>query len=80
VTTRFPVDAPMERVIATLEHLGFQVVRKGNHIGMLIERADGTRTPVSIPNHRRIKGSTLRRILTHAGIPRDKFLAIYQKI
>jgi hypothetical protein len=29
-------------------------------------------------NHRRIKGSTLRRICTQAGIPRDDFLRAYK--
>jgi len=32
VTDKFPVDAPIENVITALDHLGFQVVRKGNHI------------------------------------------------
>jgi len=35
---------------------------------------DGTWTPLTIPNHARIKGSTLRTICTQAGIPRDDFL------
>jgi len=77
VTGKFPVDAPIEMVINALEHLGFQVVRRGNHIALLRENEDGTRTPMTVPNHRKIKGSTLRTILTQAGIPKDEFLTAY---
>jgi predicted RNA binding protein YcfA (HicA-like mRNA interferase family) len=63
---RFPADAPLRRVIKTLERLGFHVVREGNHIAMVRENPDGTRTPLTMPNHSRIKGSTLRTILTHS--------------
>jgi predicted RNA binding protein YcfA (HicA-like mRNA interferase family) len=55
----FPVDAPRDRVIKALEHLGFRLVREGNHIAMVRDNPDGTRTPLTMPNHRRIKGSTL---------------------
>lgn len=77
---RFPVDAPRDRVIKALERLGFQLVREGNHIAMIRENPDGTRTPLTMPNHRRIKGATLRTILTQAGIPRDAFLAAYERV
>ena len=55
---RFPLDAPHERVIKVLERLGFRLVREGNHMAMVRENPDGTRTPLTMPNHRRIKGST----------------------
>jgi predicted RNA binding protein YcfA (HicA-like mRNA interferase family) len=48
----FPVDAPLRRVLRTLEQLGFRVVRQGNHIALLRENSDGTRTPMTLPNHR----------------------------
>ena len=79
MTGKFPVDAPIENVINSLEYLGFQVVRRGNHIALLRENEDGTRTPMTIPNHRKIKGSTLRTILTQAGISRDEFLMAYEQ-
>ena len=77
--SRFPVDAPLPRVIKTLQRLGFQIVREGNHIAMLRANPDGSRTPLTLPNHRRIKGSTLRTILTQAQIPREDFLRVFNE-
>jgi predicted RNA binding protein YcfA (HicA-like mRNA interferase family) len=76
---KFPVDAPVEEVIKALNRLGFTVLREGNHIAMVRENQDGSKTPLTMPNHRRIKGSTLRTILTQAGISRDDFLRVYEK-
>jgi len=76
---KFPVDAPIRKVIKALERLGFRVVREGSHIAMVRENPDGTRTPLTMPNHSRIKGSTLRTILTQAGIARDEFLSVYEE-
>jgi predicted RNA binding protein YcfA (HicA-like mRNA interferase family) len=77
---KFPVDAPLKKVIRALEKLGFRMVREGNHIAMVRENPDGTRTPLTMPNHSLIKGSTLRTILTQAGIARDDFLNKFGKI
>jgi len=76
---KFPVDAPIDKVIKTFEKLGFRLIREGNHIAMLRENQDGARTPLTMPNHRYIKGSTLRTILTQSGISRDEFLDIYRE-
>jgi predicted RNA binding protein YcfA (HicA-like mRNA interferase family) len=76
---KFPVDAPLRKVIRALESLGFRLVREGNHIAMVRENPDGTRTPLTMPNHRRIKGSTLRTILRQSGISRDEFLEAYEE-
>lgn len=75
---KFPADSPLRKVISTLEQLGgFRLVREGNHIAMLRENPDGTRTPLTIPNHPVLKKSTLRTILTQSKISRDEFLKIY---
>ncbi len=76
---RFPVDAPREKVIKTLVILGFRLVREGNHLALVRENADGSRTPLTLPNHKLIKGSTLRTVLTQSGISRDEFLTAYDR-
>jgi len=75
---KFPVDAPQPKVIKALEALGFRLIREGNHIAMERQNPDGSRTPLTMPNHRTIKGSTLRTILTQVGISRDDFLKAYE--
>ena len=75
---KFPVDAPRARVVRTLERLGFTIVREREHISMVRTNPDGSRTPLTMPNHPHLKASTLRSICTQAGISREEFLEAYE--
>lgn len=53
----FPKDAPKRKVVKALEELGFTIVREREHIAMVRDKGDGTRTPLTMPNHPTIKGA-----------------------
>lgn len=73
---KFPKDASLRKVLKTLEKLGFETVRYCNGRN----NPDGSRTPLTLPSHDKIKGSTLRIICRQSGITRKEFLEIYDKI
>ena len=77
--SKFPVDAPKKKVVNALERLGFAIVREREHIAMIRENDDGSKTPLTMPNHFVIKSSTLRTICSQAGISRDEFLSAYNR-
>ena len=77
MSERFPRDASLDRVLKALRSLGFETVREGNHVSMSRKNGNGTETPLTLPAHRTIKGSTLRAVLRQSGVGRDEFLTAY---
>jgi YcfA-like protein. len=78
--TKFPRDVPKRKVIKALEALGFETIREGNHISMIRINPDGSKTPMTMPNHEEIKGSTLLIILRQAGITREEFIEVFNDV
>jgi predicted RNA binding protein YcfA (HicA-like mRNA interferase family) len=66
-------------VVRAFELLGFKVEREREHIFMRLQSSDSSKT-LTLPNHSRIKSSTLHRACKQAGISRDDFLMAYDRV
>ncbi len=69
------IDTPKGKVIKALKKLGYELVREREHLNF--KNAQGT--PLSIPNHKKIKGSTLSTVMVRAGIDKGEFFALCRK-
>lgn len=78
--SKFPVDASKLKVVKVFQKLGFRIVREREHISMIRINLDGTKTPLTMPNHNFIKSSTLRIICTQSGISREEFLKFFEEV
>ena len=76
---KFPIDAPKRKVVKALGILGFQIMREKEHISMMRKNPDESKTHLTMPNHPKIKASTLRTICSQSGITREEFLDAYRK-
>ena len=66
-------------MLKTLKNLGFEIVREKEHISMIRINIDGTKTPLTLPNHSIINGAILRLICSQAGISREDFINAYER-
>ncbi len=79
MTTSIPDSAPKDKVIHALENLGYRLVRQGTHISMSCYTSSGIQLPLTIPDIPEFKASTLRMIISRAGITKQDFLEAYNK-
>ncbi len=79
MSASMPEVAPKDKVIHAFENLGYRLVRQGSHISMSCYTANGLQLPLTIPDIPEFKASTLRMIISRAGITKQDFLTAYQK-
>ena len=73
----FPAGALAERVLR-VRYAWFRSIRRGDHVSLSRLKADGSRTPLTLPCRRSIKGSTLRTAVTQISVPGEEFLRAWE--
>lgn len=66
------IDTKKSNAIKAFEKLGFHIVNEREHIKMRNEQG----ITLSLPNHKKIKGSTLTHICRNAGIDKNEFFKL----
>lgn len=70
-----PVISGRAAVVA-LQRIGYEVVRqKGSHV-RLRHKADVSKLPITVPEHKELKSGTLRAIIRDAGLSVEQFVAL----
>ena len=72
---KMPKDVPLKYVIKTFEQFGFDVDRETPHV--IMKNSAGK--TIVLPNHKQMKSTTLRKVITEAGLNRDDFLKKLEK-
>ena len=78
--TKFPRDVPKLKVDKGPGSSGIRDDPRKK--SLLHERInpDGSKTPLTMPNHEEIEGSTLLIILRQAGITREEFIEVFNDV
>lgn len=63
------IDSKLQDVLKRFAVYGFNVVKRAEHIKL----KNSTGATVSLPNHKRVKGSTLSKILGTVNINKNEF-------
>ena len=77
---KFPVDPRKDRVLKALAKLGFEVIREHSHIVLERRNPDGSKTPMTIPNHLNVRSGTLRAALNQSHVDRQSFLDVFEAL
>jgi hypothetical protein len=67
---KIPHDVPLSKVLRVFKHFDFNIIRETPHIVM----RNKSGLSISIPNHKQIKSTTLRKIIGEAGLDRNMVL------
>jgi len=72
---KMPKDVPLKYVVKTFTSFGFEVDRETPHVIMKNKAGKS----ITLPNHKQMKSTTLRKAIGEAGLDRDEFLKRLQK-